>query len=330
MVTVSPTYLDFDSREVRERLRPHCRLQQGEVWHDPQGRHVVGCGDAADEGFVRGAFGANRADLSVQDPPYNVAMFEQRTVAEYIDWCRRWVSVSESLMADDATLYVWMGADQKNHFQPLPQFMAMMAETGLDSKSLITLRNQRGYGTQKNWMAVRQELLCYTKGNPVFHVQYTDIPKILCGYYKEVNGVTTENLERSRSDCIRPGNVWVDIQQVFYRMEENVNGCPAQKPLKAIERIVQASSDEGDLVTDFFAHAGTTLLACERLGRRCVTCDIDPVFTEITIRRLERYRATGKTGWQRGCPFERELSIKGSIPDPPRRRATDRTQNCAR
>ncbi|MGH8016263.1 MAG: DNA methyltransferase, partial [Candidatus Zixiibacteriota bacterium] len=203
--------------------------------------------------------------------------------------------------------YVWLGADQKNHFQPFPEFMQMMSQTGFDSRSLITLRNQRGYGTQQNWMAARQELLYYTKGNPKFTVQYTDVPKILKGYYKRINGQLTENFERSKSAFIRPGNVWVDIQQVFYRMEENVNGCYAQKPLKAIERIVAASSSKGDVVTDFFAHSGTTLLACERLKRQCVTIDISPIFAEITIRRLERYRQTGKAGWQRGHPFEKEL-----------------------
>ena len=99
------------------------------------------------------------------------------------------------------------------------------------------------------------------------------------------------------------GNVWMDIQQVFYRMEENVPGCYAQKPLKAIERIIAASTAEKNLVGDFFAHSGTTLIAGERLGRKVYTFDIDPVFAEITIRRLERYRETGKTGWQWNSPF---------------------------
>ena len=241
--------------------------------------------------------------LAVHDPPYNLVAFERRPVREYIEWCRRWIGITDVLLVADAALYVWLGADQKRHFEPLPQFMAMMADSGFCSRSFITMRNQRGYGTQKNWMAVRQELLYYVKGEPPFEVKYTDIPKILKGYYKDINGTRTENLERSHSDCIRPGNVWVDIQQVFYRMEENVPGCYAQKPLKAIERIVEASSRPGDTVIDFFAHAGTTLLACERLGRQCVTVDVDPVFAEITIRRLERYRATGKTGWQRESPF---------------------------
>jgi site-specific DNA-methyltransferase (adenine-specific) len=99
----------------------------------------------------------------------------------------------------------------------------------------------------------------------------------------------------------------VDIQQVFYRMEENVNGCYAQKPLKSCERIIRASSDPGDLVLDFFAHSGSTLLASEMLGRRCYTMDVDPVFCEIAIRRLEHFHATGKTGWQNSNPFADEI-----------------------
>ena len=205
-------------------------------------------------------------------------------------------------------MYIWLGADQNDGFQPLPDFMIMMRQKPFSSRSFLTMRNQRGYGTQHNWMAVRQELLYYTKGKPRFDVnaEYTDIPKILRGYYKEVSGQVTENLERSKSDCIRAGNVWVDIQQVFYRMDENVNGCYAQKPLKCIDRIIRASSATGDLVVDFFGHSGTTLIAAEASDRKCFTIDIDPIYCEIMIRRLERLRATGRLGWQNTHPFEFE------------------------
>lgn len=138
----------------------------------------------------------------------------------------------------------------------------------------------------------------------------------LRGYYKKVNGRMTENLARSRSETIRAGNVWVDIQQVFYRMEENVSGCYAQKPLKCIDRIIRASSRPDDIVVDFFSHSGTTLLASELLGRRCLTVDVDPVYAEITIRRLERYRSTGRLGWQNGHPFQDSPVIHGPDSDP--------------
>lgn len=250
-----------------------------------------------------------KAALAIQDPPYNLVAFEERELGDYIHWCKQWVDNSIAILEDDSSFYVWLGADQRNGFQPLPDFMLMMRGTLLRPRSFITMRNQRGYGTQKNWMAVRQELLYYIKGDPIFNIEaeYTDIPKILRGYYKKVNGKVTENTERGKSENIRAGNVWVDVQQVFYRMEENVSGCYAQKPLKAIERIVRASSDKSDVVVDFFAHSGTTLLAAEINQRRCFTADIEPVFCEIAIRRLEQFRNCGRLGWQNGHPFEKEF-----------------------
>jgi site-specific DNA-methyltransferase (adenine-specific) len=298
--------------KIREKLLPYCRLKPGEIWQDPERHHKVGCLDAANEEHIAYLMSQSRANLVVHDPPYNLVAFEERQLNAFIDWCEQWVRITVANLAPDASFYVWLGADQSNGFQPLPDFMQMMRRISeLEARSFITVRNQRGYGTQRNWMAVRQELLYYVKGCPFFEVQYTKIPRVLRGYYKNINGDLTENSERSRSENIRPGNVWVDIQQVFYRMEENVSGCYAQKPVAAIDRIVSASSQKGDLVVDFFSHSGTTLLCCERLSRTCYTIDIDPVFCEITIRRLERLRQRGKLGWQNGHPFEDVLSDVG-------------------
>ena len=304
------TRLDIDD-ELRKKILPHCRLKKGAIWQDPKGKHRVGVLDATNIQDTKKLFGSEKVQLVVNDPPYNVVVGNVNThnlskinISAYIEFSRKWVSNVILILDKDASLYIWLGADQNDGFQPLPEFMIMMREFNeLKTRSLITMRNQRGYGTQKNWMAVRQELLYYTKGNPSFKVIYTDIPKILGGYYKEVNGEVTDNFKRSKSEFIRSGNVWVDIQQVFYRMEENVPGAYAQKPLKSILRIVEASSKKNNLVADFFSHSGVTLLASEILGRKCYAMEIDPVFTELSIRRLERYRQTGKTGWQWNNPF---------------------------
>ena len=297
--------------EICEKLLPLCRLRPGEIWQDPHGGHKVGCLDVANKGHIDSLMDNSLAQLAIHDPPYNLVTFEERKLKEYIDWCREWIRITSSCLDEDSSLYVWLGADQTKGFQPLPDFMIMMREFAeFKARSFVTMRNQRGYGTHKNWMAVRQELLYYVKGNPPFEVQYTDIPKILRGYYKQVNGQVTENTERSKSTNIRASNVWVDVQQVFYRMKENVSGCYAQKPLKAIDRIVSASSKEGDLVLDFFAHSGTTLISCQRHNRRCFTIDVNPVFCEIAIRRLELYRQTGMSGWQNGHPFEDAMDME--------------------
>jgi site-specific DNA-methyltransferase (adenine-specific) len=300
---------------IREKLLKYCRLQYGDIWIDPVNGHRVAVLDATSKEDVTKLVGNYYVALAINDPPYNVIVGNTSTrhlskvaLEDYIAFSRKWVCNTLSYLCSDAHFYVWMGADYKDGFQPLPDFMIMMRDfSKLQPRNFITLRNQRGYGTQQNWMWVRQELLHYTVGKPDFKVVYTDIPKLVRGYYKQVGGELTENLERSKSNTIRPGNVWIDIQQVFYRREENVSGCYAQKPLKAIERIIETSSKAGDNVLDLFAHSGTTLIAGERLNRRVLTADIDPVFAEITIRRLENYRAKKKVGWQWRNPFP-ELS----------------------
>lgn len=304
--------LDCDAN-LREKVLPLCRLSSGEIWEDSQSGHRVGVLDAADSNDVSRIMGGDTATLAVNDPPYNFLLSGKTSQSlgklnlnEYLKFSEKWITNAVMHLADNSHFYLWIGADVNEGFQPFADLIILMRNFNeLKPRNLITMRNQRGYGTQRNWMWVRQELLYYIKGNPVFNVdaEYTDIPKILRGYYKEVSGELKENMQRSRSRFIRAGNVWVDIQQVFYRMEENVPGCYAQKPLKAIERIITASSEKGDLVIDFFAHSGTTLIAGERLGRKVYTFDRDPVFAEIAIRRLERYRQTGKAGWQWESPF---------------------------
>jgi site-specific DNA-methyltransferase (adenine-specific) len=316
------TRLDIDD-ELRRRILPYCRLAQGEIWTDPLCGHRVGAIDARDPGAVRRLVNGDPVQLALNDPPYNVRLAGKSTDAlfeltqhDYDEFSARWIANCVASLGENASFYCWLGANYKNGFHPVPEVITLLRSfKELTPRNWITVRNQRGFGTQKNWMWVRQELLYYTKGTAHFDVnaEYTDIPKILRGYYKKVGGELTENLERSNSENIRAGNVWVDIQQVFYRLEENVPGCYAQKPLKAIDRIIQASSQEGDTILDLFSHSGTTLVAGERLGRRVITCDLDPIYVEISLRRLERMRRHGKMGWQWEHPFPEIEPVNGPV-----------------
>lgn len=306
--------IDLDD-ELRELLLPYSRFKKGKIWKDPAGKHKIGCLDAINPADLKKLFAGENAKLAVHDPPYNFIAFQEKQSEEFAGWCKLWIKNTYDILEKDAALYIWLGADQNNNFQPIADFILMMEDSGFSSRSFITMRNQRGYGTQKNWMSIRQELLYYIKGKPEFNIsaEYTDIPKVLKGYYKKVNGKETENSERSKSEFIRAGNVWIDIQQVFYRMIENVNGCYAQKPLKAIDRIINAATAKDEIVTDFFSHSGTTLISAEKNGRKCFTLDIDPVFCEISLRRLENLRSTGRTGWQNSNPFAEEIADNKKI-----------------
>jgi DNA modification methylase len=68
---------------------------------------------------------------------------------------------------------------------------------------------------------------------------------------------------------------------------------PTMKPLALMERAITNSSREGAFVLDPFLGSGSTLIACERTGRRCLGIELDPVFVEVALRRWERF--TGLT-----------------------------------
>ena len=81
------------------------------------------------------------------------------------------------------------------------------------------------------------------------------------------------------------GNIWTDIKYLAAGDSERT-GYPTQKPLALYERIIQASSNEGDIVLDPFCGCATTTIAAERLGRQWVGMDIWNEAHPVTLKRL--------------------------------------------
>lgn len=67
---------------------------------------------------------------------------------------------------------------------------------------------------------------------------------------------------------------------------------PTMKPIKLIARLIANSSRPGETVLDTFGGSGSTLMACEQMGRRCLTMEIDTHYASVIIRRWEEF--TGK------------------------------------
>lgn len=80
-------------------------------------------------------------------------------------------------------------------------------------------------------------------------------------------------------------DVWDDCPAVFRLLNEKT-GYSTQKPESLLERIIKASSNEGDLVCDFFGGSGTTAAVAEKLGRRWITCDIGKPASLVMRKRF--------------------------------------------
>ena len=82
-------------------------------------------------------------------------------------------------------------------------------------------------------------------------------------------------------------DIWDDIPSINPMAKERV-GYPTQKPLALLERIIQASSNPGDVVLDPFCGCATACVAADRLGRRWVGVDLSPKAIELVTQRLQQ------------------------------------------
>jgi len=111
---------------------------------------------------------------------------------------------------------------------------------------------------------------------------------------------------------VRPGedhgavidNLWTDIEAIGSQAEERL-GYPTQKPEALLERIIKASSNEGDVVLDAYCGCGTTVAVAQRLGRRWI--GIDVTYQSIALI-LKRFADTYKADWP---AIEAQIKLDG-------------------
>ena len=80
-------------------------------------------------------------------------------------------------------------------------------------------------------------------------------------------------------------DIWTDVNKIHNQSRELL-GYNTQKPEALVDRIIQSSSNPGDLVADFFCGSGTTLAVAEKLGRRWIGCDLGRWAIHVTRKRL--------------------------------------------
>jgi len=84
---------------------------------------------------------------------------------------------------------------------------------------------------------------------------------------------------------VRARDIWDDIPSIF-RNDSQVTGYETQKPEALLERIIRASSNEGDIVADFFCGSGTTAAVAEKLGRKWIVADLGKFAIHTARKRL--------------------------------------------
>ncbi len=135
-----------------------------------------------------------------------------------------------------------------------------------------------GARTRKRWPPKHDNILWYAKDPNNYIFNYEEIERIP---YMAPGLVSKEKAARGKL----PTDTW--WHTIVATNSREKTGYPTQKPLGILRRVIQASSNPGDTVLDFFAGSGTTGAACLEMGRSFILVDNNPQALEVMTQRFQ-------------------------------------------
>ena len=237
--------------DAAEELREKWGVQSGQLWEI--GEHRLICGDCTDKTVVKRVMGGKRAQLVYTDPPYGVDYDGGTKVHEKLagdtttDLYAPACQMAAEFSDEKAALYLWHAGIKGI------AAAAAAAAAGYEIRcELIWNKNLAQYGALSAQYKQKHEPMyyCYKRGHT---------PR----WFGPTNEITVWDCDRSRFNEFHP----------------------TQKPVELAERAMRNSSNAGDIVADWFLGSGATLIACERLGRKCRAVEISPAYCAVAIQR---------------------------------------------
>jgi site-specific DNA-methyltransferase (adenine-specific)/adenine-specific DNA-methyltransferase len=219
---------------------------------------------------------------------------DKKRGAEFVEYLRRRLIIAKELLSEDGSIFVHLDW-KKAHYIKLV-LDEVFSENDLRREIIWSKGNLFGYAASAdNFVHSHDTILYYSKNSSqvLFNKLYQSYPE---EYIKErfkhkdskgIYRLQGKNQKQYLSDSkgVPVKDVWDDISIINVMALEKTD-YPTQKPEALLERIIEASTNEGDLIMDFFCGSGTTLAVAEKLNRRWVGCDIGKLAIYTTQKRL--------------------------------------------
>jgi DNA modification methylase len=246
----------IEDDEVPDVKEP--RSARGDVWR--LGEHVVMCGDSTSMQDVATLMDGLQADLLLTDPPYNVA-YEGKTKealkikndsmddSSFLSFLADAFKSADSVMREGASYYIWHAESEVFNF--------------------------RGACRSAGWQ-VRQCLI-WVKSSMVMGRQDYHWKHEPCLYGWKEGAAHLWNSDRAQTTVLN-----------FDRPSKNLEH-PTMKPVDLMSYQIGNNTKDGDIVLDLFGGSGSTLIACEKLGRACRMMELDPKYVDVIIARWEAF-----------------------------------------
>lgn len=250
---------DDEIPEVAENIHG---VKLGDIWQ--LGEHRLMCGDSTDKEQVDKLMQGEKADLVHTDPPYNVDYSNQdRPKPGKKDLGR-----IDNDKLGDAEFRSFLEAVLKQAFDYSKPDSSIY--TWYASKETINFHAAAAAaGWEINQQIIWKKPMLLGRGR----YQWAHEPCVFA-----VKGRPWFTEDRTKT------TVWD-----FGGYDKSKNVHPTQKPVVVPEEAINNSSKPGNIVIDLFLGSGSTLIACEKTGRKCISCEIDPHYCSVVIERYMNY-----------------------------------------
>jgi len=211
----------------------------------------------------------------------------EERIASYLNYMYERLVLMKELLANDGSIYVHLDYRMVHYVKLIMD--EIFGRENFRSEIAWGYRTG-GVPEKKNFSRKHDIILFYSKTeNNIFNLLYEKVRQ----FRKYGHSTIREYQDKYgfyRLATMR--DVWDDINALVGKTDGlNISnleraGFPTQKPERLLERIVLASSNEGDIVADFFSGSGTLAAVAEKLGRRWVCCDMSKYAIHVTRKRL--------------------------------------------
>ena len=211
------------------------------------------------------------------------AYADKKKGAEFVEFLRKRLILAREILADDGSIYIHLDQKMSHYIKVL---MDEIFGKQNFRNEIIWSYSTGGIG--KTTFAKKHDTILFFSNNDSYQFYQKKIPSKDPKRFNLID-------EDTRKYYIKAGNkyyldkgvamsdVWVDIYPVRNVSKEKTD-YPTQKPESLIARIIKSSSNEGDIVLDFFGGSGTTMAVAEKLGRKWITCDLGK-FSYFTMQK---------------------------------------------
>ncbi|MEN3028117.1 MAG: site-specific DNA-methyltransferase [Aquificaceae bacterium] len=230
---------------------------------------------------VMRTFPEESVDLVFADPPFNIGVKYDRWkdnlhYDEYIEWSKKWIGQCFRVLKKTGSIYVAIGDEFA------AEIALILKQTGFYMRNWIIWYYTFGQHQKRKFTRSHTHILYFTKDEKefTFNTDAIRVPSARQLVYSD---------KRANPKGRVPDDVWI-FPRVCGTFKERVGNHPCQMPEKLLERVMLASSKEGDVVLDPFGGTGTTAVVARRLKRHFITIELSPVYYESIIKRLEEER----------------------------------------